>query len=95
MLKSHLYQVEFLLSLIALGYFYKKNRNQSNLIVDQKGKLEKLDQLKSKFFENVSHELRTPLTLILGTIQSILKRDKLDNQDHKFLLMALKINLKR
>ncbi|MGE5503806.1 MAG: ATP-binding protein [Actinomycetota bacterium] len=33
-----------------------------------------LDEVKSQFFANVSHELRTPLTLLLGPLESRLRR---------------------
>ena len=33
-----------------------------------------LDQLKIQFFTNISHELRTPLTVILGPLESLLKK---------------------
>ena len=48
---------------------------EDKLIIEkQANQLQKLDQLKSKFFVNVSHELRTPLTLILSPIQILLQK---------------------
>ncbi|MBP6633962.1 MAG: response regulator [Kofleriaceae bacterium] len=38
------------------------------------GKLQVLDQARTRFFANVSHELRTPLTLILSPVQELLGR---------------------
>jgi signal transduction histidine kinase len=39
----------------------------------EKEKIQKLSQLKLKFFTNISHEFRTPLTLIIGPISKLLK----------------------
>jgi signal transduction histidine kinase/DNA-binding response OmpR family regulator len=83
-----IFTLSLLASLLALVYLYLRNKKQSNLIIEQKEQLEKLDKLKSSFFENVSHELRTPLTIILGPINAILKREKLDSEDSRFLMMA-------
>ena len=47
--------------------------------------LKSLEQLKSRFFTNVSHELRTPLTLMLGPVQSLLKREGRDPESRKLL----------
>ncbi len=47
---------------------------QNAIILRQSGELKMLEELKSRFFANVSHELRTPLALMLGPVQSLLKR---------------------
>jgi len=56
-------------------------------IEKQAVELRKLDKAKSQFFANVSHELRTPLTLILGPVNTMLKRQKVDNFDFTLLKM--------
>lgn len=60
-------------------------KKQTKALQKQAEELEKLDRLKSRFFANVSHELRTPLTLILGPINTILKRNRLENRDFTLL----------
>ena len=50
--------------------------------------LQQLDKAKSRFFANVSHELRTPITLMLGPIDSVLQRNRLDAKDQTFLQLA-------
>ncbi len=63
---------------------------ENRLLEIQTKNLQKLDQLKTRFFANVSHELRTPLTLILGPIKDSLKRNKLTKQDFTNLTMVLR-----
>ena len=57
-------------------------------IQQQAEELKSLEQLKSRFFANVSHELRTPLTLLLGPIESVLKRNAKDEKDRLLLEFA-------
>ncbi|MEP4534655.1 MAG: tetratricopeptide repeat protein [Cyclobacteriaceae bacterium] len=45
--------------------------SNSQLISDQKKKLEELDEFKSQFFANVSHDLRTPISLIHGYLHEL------------------------
>ncbi|WP_173021532.1 ATP-binding protein [Lewinella sp. W8] len=69
-------------------------REDKKLIEEQAAQLRELDELKSQFFENVSHELRTPLTLILGPLERVLKRNRLENQDFT-LLHLMRDNAKK
>lgn len=71
----------------------QKIREDKKLIEHQAAQLKELDELKSRFFQNVSHELRTPLTLILGPLDKVLGRNKLENQDFT-LLKIMKENVK-
>ncbi|MCB0662386.1 MAG: response regulator [Saprospiraceae bacterium] len=71
----------------------KKIEEDKKLIEQQAELLQELDEMKSRFFQNVSHELRTPLTLILGPLDKVLGRNKLENQDFT-LLKIMKENVK-
>ena len=64
-----------------------KQLEEDKLIIEEQTKqLQKLDELKSKFFVNVSHELRTPLTLIISPIQVLLKKiHRFDKQELNLL----------
>ena len=55
------------------------------IIEQQSEDLKSLEKLKSRFFANVSHELRTPLTLMLGPVNSLLKRMKKNEEETKLL----------
>lgn len=70
----------------------KKRTNRieqdKKVIEEQAEELRALDATKSRFFANVSHELRTPITLIQGPIESIMKRQKVDNRDLSLLSKA-------
>lgn len=60
-----------------------------NIIEKYAGELKKLDIRKSQFFNNVSHELRTPLTLMLGPVNTLIKKDNcLD--ENRILLNLIK-----
>ena len=64
----------------------KKTLSQQNQVIEkQAAELRQLDQLKSRFFANVSHELRTPLTLMLGPVNSLLKKKEKENDEKKLL----------
>ncbi|MFK8160993.1 MAG: ATP-binding protein [Lewinella sp.] len=58
-----------------------------NFLRAEKQRMEKLDELKSRFFANISHEFRTPLTLMLGPIQQVMEKAK-DPEDKLLLGIA-------
>lgn len=46
-----------------------------------------LDQLKIKFLTNLSHEFRTPISLILGPVESLLKKQHEESENKQLLLV--------
>ena len=84
---AYLLYVLFSIFLIVfvLRFYLRRQRLLHNLELEQvqTEKLEELDKLKSRFFENISHEFRTPLTLILGLIDKLRSfiRDKEPKKD--------------
>lgn len=57
-------------------------------IRQQAEELKSLEELKSRFFANVSHELRTPITLMLGPVNSMLKRRQIEDEETKLLQLV-------
>ncbi|GAA3611455.1 two-component regulator propeller domain-containing protein [Flavivirga amylovorans] len=72
-----IYAVLLLLLLWGINHYtlqwaeIKNNLRNEKILREQK---EKIHQLKQHFFTNISHEIRTPLTLIMGTLNSLLKK---------------------
>ncbi|GAB5551745.1 MAG: hypothetical protein Sapg2KO_13360 [Saprospiraceae bacterium] len=68
------------------SYFSQRRINEK--IKEQSAQLQKVDEIKSRFFTNVSHELRTPLTLIMGPLQSMQNQQLLNEQQGKLIALA-------
>jgi signal transduction histidine kinase/DNA-binding response OmpR family regulator len=60
-------------------------RQRTEVIRQQVEELRSLEQLKSRFFTNVSHELRTPLSLMLGPIDSLMKKHSGEEKELRLL----------
>jgi signal transduction histidine kinase len=71
----------------------RKDLWQRLALEDANGRLQELDESKTRFFANVSHELRTPLMLILGPLESMLSGKF--KADPKPLLNSMNINAHR
>ncbi|MCB0745818.1 MAG: hybrid sensor histidine kinase/response regulator, partial [Ignavibacteriae bacterium] len=79
--------LEMLCFSLGLGYKFR-------LIELEKNKIQKLDEFKTKLYNNISHEFRTPLTLISGPVEHQLSKPNLSEADKKDLNL-IKRNSKR
>jgi len=84
--------------LIYFVYRYLKWRWQMKMQLEmeyrERERLENLNFLKTRLFNNISHEFRTPLTLISGPVENQLKRANNSEKDH-LELNLIKRNSKR
>ena len=71
----------FIAGLAALFYYRYQNRQKITR------ELQRLNEMKSKFFSNISHEFRTPLTLIKGPVEKQLVLSKSEEQRADFQLI--------
>lgn len=71
--------------------FQLKTTQQQEILAKQKAAdLEKVDEMKNRFFVNVSHELRTPLTLIISPLRKALTNNQISLATANSLLLAQK-----
>jgi signal transduction histidine kinase/DNA-binding response OmpR family regulator len=62
----------------------KKNQE----IIAKNHQIQRIEEVKSKWFINISHELRTPLSLIKGPLQQISRVEKLQGQSESLINIA-------
>lgn len=65
-------------------------KNQLTLSKFERQQENKLSDFKERLFTNISHEFRTPLTLILGPLDDLLQRKKLEQSVEKSLRLVQK-----
>lgn len=92
-----IYAVILLLILFYFTHFTVIRYTTKNKLLLEKvhnEELNKLNELRTRFFINISHDLRTPLSLIKGPLESILQKSITDN-GIKENLLTIKRNVKR
>lgn len=88
-----IYMVIFLLLLWATRYLGLRQaalKNQLMLSRIERQQEKKLSDYKEQLFTNISHEFRTPLTLILGPLEDLLQRKKMEALVEKNLKLIQK-----
>lgn len=73
-----------------LGLRQAALKNQLMLARMERNQEKKLSDYKESLFTNISHEFRTPLTLILGPLEDLLQRKKLEGMVEKNLKLIQK-----
>ncbi|MEQ9278378.1 MAG: ATP-binding protein [Balneola sp.] len=69
----------------------QKVHERTEKLQQQTKELERLQNLRTKLFQDISHELRTPITLISGPLQQLINSDKeFDEYTQKQLHLSVK-----
>lgn len=84
----------FTIDLIRRHIDISKNALERKITIEQlteeKGQMKKMEEIKTRFFNNASHELRTPLTLIISPLEEIIKSGNIPKELKKELSLSLK-----
>ena len=81
----------------ALFFVYRSRQEQKQTLLDRQlayermeaGRLQELDEARSRFFVNIAHEFRTPLTLIQVPAEQIHEESKeTDSKENAHLILA-------
>lgn len=67
-----------------------KLQEKNELLRIQSEELERMQQFRSRLFQDISHELRTPITLISGPLQQMLKKQNLEKEEKEQLQLSLR-----
>lgn len=80
----------YVIYLIRTNSIRKRSIELERIVTQRTSELEQLLDKKNEEFVNISHEFRTPLTLILGPVQSLLKKE--NKQEFKNTMTLIKRN---
>jgi len=80
----------FFLLFAGLIFFYRYLTVKNERAISEMNKLKEMNTMKLRLFTNITHEFRTPLSLILGPLQKVLKKNRLDDFDHFQISMVQK-----
>ncbi len=77
------------------NYFLTLNESKNRelkieMLTEEKEQIKRIEELKTRFFNNVSHELRTPLTLVLSPLEDSINSGKIPKELEKELNLSLK-----
>lgn len=72
-----------------------KRKKEAKMLAMEHEQLERIDAMKTRFFNNISHELRTPLTLILGPADVLAEEPELDPELRNSYMQTIRRNSKK
>lgn len=90
MLRDTVFTIDLVSQYFALEKGAIRREVEIEQLQEEKEQLKRIEELKTRFFNNVSHELRTPLTLILSPLEKTLKSDEVPEKLRKNLDLSLK-----
>jgi signal transduction histidine kinase/DNA-binding response OmpR family regulator len=74
------------LGFICFLYFFRQNQFKRALQNSENVRLQELDSLKTKLYNNITHEFRTPLTVIIGMAGQLAEQENQEVQTQADLL---------
>ncbi len=90
MLRDSVFTIDLMRDYFKLQTESVRSEMQIEKLNEEKEQLKRIEELKTRFFNNVSHELRTPLTLVLSPLEKSLKNNNVPEELRKNLKLSLR-----
>lgn len=90
MLRDSIFTIDLIRDYFNLQTDSIRSEMQIEKLNEEKEQLQRIEELKTQFFNNASHELRTPLTLILSPLEKSIKSGKIPPELQSELNLSLK-----